>query len=355
MDEGRRTFLAYQIMSGIKFISIAEKRYKLIAPSRELKLLAEHVYLDTIAPLRFDNLITTERAATILLGLQIWTGADDVAYKKLETHLEDRKIDLYESLYDKERQKRMRRAIEAIKKGLNKAVSRKHSLDYMTLEYHAQQTKYRFIIALGLRDEDNQPIYTEKTFWNADSAILEQAISILESDIITVEEYRAIARNDPWRTTWTLGKEACFGVPTTEWTDDQKMLATFAKMYDNAYQSMECPPDEVFEDDDMFDGWLAQQRRKREKEQKQKTVDTLNNIPDKAQEVFVNAPTRDDADRVYALNDQEARATIKQRQLYVEKHGTEGRVEAEKMPDTQLELRRQQIQEYKDKMRGGAK
>ena len=62
MDEGRRNFLAYQIISGIKFITIDNVRYKLIAPSKELKLFAEHIYQDTIESLRFDNFITKEKA-----------------------------------------------------------------------------------------------------------------------------------------------------------------------------------------------------------------------------------------------------------------------------------------------------
>ena len=69
---------------------------------------------------------------------------DAEALKALETYLEDRKIDLYQSMYDSERIKRMRRAIKAAKSGINKSLSKKHSLDYMTLEYHAQITKKKF-------------------------------------------------------------------------------------------------------------------------------------------------------------------------------------------------------------------
>ena len=358
MDEGRRTFLAYEIMSGIKFISIGGERYKLTSATKEVRLLAEYVYQETVSSLRFDNLITNEKAKVILLGLNVWGEDDDEAYKKLETHLEDRKIELYESLYDSERQVRMRRAIKGVKKAMQNALARKHSLDYMTLEHHAHTTKRKFLVALGLRDMQNNPVYTEKSYWNADSAVLEQVISSLDNDIITIEEYRDIARHDPWRTIWSLGKEHSFEGPAVEWTDDQKMLMTFSRMYDNAYQSMDCPPDEVIADDDMFDGWMAFQRRKREKEQKQKSVETINNIPDKAQEVFLTAPTREDANKIYNMNDTEARMNIKERARYIEarqdqESDTDVKVRAEAMPDTQLELRRQQIQEYKDKMRGG--
>jgi hypothetical protein len=352
VDEGRLAFLTHQTVSGIRFFKIGEHRYKLIAPSKEILLLAEHIYQETLSSLRFDNLINKEKASRILVGMDIWRPQDDDALKTLEKHLEDRKVDLYQALYDSERQDRMRRAIKTIKSGLNKSLAKKHSLDYMTVEYHASVVKQKFITALCLRDEADKPIYTEKTFWNEDSSILESVISRLDRDIITIEEFRELARNDPWRTIWNLSKESCLGVPSSEFTNDQKTLVTFAKMYDNAYQSMDCPPDEVLEDDDMFDGWMIDQRRQREKDQKQKTADKINNIPDKAQEVFLTAPTREDADRIYAMNDQDATMKIKQRQAMIEK--TDGSlVDAKNLPDTQMELRQQQMQEYKDKMKGG--
>ena len=48
----------------------------------------------------------------------------------------------------------------------------------------------------------------------------------------------------------------------------------------------------------------------------------------------------------YDLNDLEGRMTIQQRQKMIE---DKGRVEAKDLPDTQLELRRQQVEEYKNK------
>ena len=349
MDEGRKNFLAYQIMSGLKFITVEEERYKLIPPSQEIRLLSEHIYQETLHSLRFANLITKEKAALLLRRLNKWAPADDEAFKKLEKHLEDKKVELYQALYNSERQDRLRRTIKMAKKSINSALYRKHSLDYMTLDHHATLTKKKFITAMCLRDINDEPVYNEKSFHNSDSTILEKIVNFLESDIISVEEFRELARSDPWRTMWNLGKESCLG-NAKEWTDDQKTLLTFAKMYDNAYQSMECPPEEVFEDDDMFDGWLIEQRRKREKDQKQKQVDLMKNVPDSAQEVFVFAPTREDANKVYDLNDRDSRMKIKQRLQLIEQRVE---VEAQDLPDTQLELRQQQMEEYKEKLKRG--
>tara|TARA_Y100000310_G_scaffold340385_1_gene435937 strand:+ start:11 stop:1066 length:1056 start_codon:yes stop_codon:yes gene_type:complete len=350
MDEGRKNFLTYQIISGLKFITIEGVRYKLIAPSAELRLLSEHVYQETFSSLRFDNFITDERAALFLRSLGIWGPENAEALKNLEKHIEDKKVELFKFLYNSDKQKKTRRTLEYAKKSLNNALMKKHSLDYMTLSFHASSIKKRFLTAMCLIGPDNNNVYNEESFWNSDSSVLEQATSFLEMDIITVESIRELARSDPWRTMWNLGKESCLKVRSSEYTDDQRTLVTFAKMYDNAYQNMECPPDIVFEDDDMFDGWLIDQRREREKDQKQKQVDKVGNVPDSAQEVFVFAPTREDADKVYDLNTPDARVKIQQRQKFIENNES---VEAKDLPDTKLELRKQQIEEYKSKLKGG--
>ena len=68
MDEGQRHFFANQILSGIKFVTVNNQRYKIIAPSRELKVIAEHIYQDTIEALRFDDFITRDKAKRLLIG-----------------------------------------------------------------------------------------------------------------------------------------------------------------------------------------------------------------------------------------------------------------------------------------------
>ena len=307
MDEGRRNFLSYQIISGLQFITIEGIRYKLMAPSTEIRLLGEHVYQDTLHSLRFDGLITKDKAQLLLRRLDIWHPQHDKDLEKVEKHLEDKKVSLYNALYNSERQSGIRRTIETAKKTINKALIKKHSLDYMTLDYHALLTKKKFMVGVCLRNPDGSSVYDVNTFWEADSTVLEQVIEYMDRNMISIEEFRELARNDPWRTLWNTGKEGCMGTSPSHWTDDQKTLVTFAKMYDNAYQSMDCPSEEVFEDDDMFDGWLIDQRRKREKDQKQKQIDTMESVPDGAQEVFLFAPTREDANKVYDLNDEEGR------------------------------------------------
>jgi hypothetical protein len=196
-----------------------------------------------------------------------------------------------------------------------------------------------------MRDKDNKSVYTEESFWSSSSPLLEKTMGSLGLYSLDVEEFREIARSDPWRTIWGVGKEQCFGTPSSQWTDEQRTLVIFSKMYDNAHQSNECPSDEVFEDDDMFDGWMIVQKRKRDEEQKKQQTDAVNTTDfGSAGEVFITAPSNADAKKIYELNEATARRTIKERAAVIEKRG---KVQAANMPDTQRELVSQAASQYK--------
>ena len=335
MDEARKNFLYNQIISGLRFFKIDGVRYKLLFPSREIRLLAEHVYQDVINSLRFDDLMTDTQCEQSLRRLGIWSPLDDESLKALEKLLEDHKIRLYKSAFDLSAQKGIVRQIEAAKKAINKALARKHFLDTATLTYHAKTVKTKFMIAMSLRDGNNRPVYDEKSFWNSKSTVIEQVYELFERSIITIEEYRYLARNEPWRTAWSAGKDKSLGIPSADWTEEQRNVVAFSRMYDGAYGSPDCPPDSVFENDDMFDGWLLDQRRTREKEQTKQRAEVLGNWKDSAQEVFITAKTADDASNVYDLNDMTGRAKIKERSAAIEKAGV---IEDKHLPDIQRQL-----------------
>ena len=66
MDEDRKNFLVAQIMSGFKFFDIDGERYKVLSPSSEIKLLGQYVYQETIQSLKYEDLITRDKAKMLL-------------------------------------------------------------------------------------------------------------------------------------------------------------------------------------------------------------------------------------------------------------------------------------------------
>ena len=351
MDQDRKNLLVAQIMSGLKFFDVDGQRYKLISPSSEIKLLGEYIYQDTIQSLKYEDLITREKAKVLLNTLDIWKPKDDNDFKDLEKYLEDLKVQLYQSLYKSETQKDVRKKIQRTNRILDKAIVKKHSLEHATVEYHAFLTKRQFITALCILDKNNENIYTEKDFWLSDPYIVNNIISKIVTDSISISEFRDMARSEPWRSSWSIGKERVFDIAIKDLNEDQKTVISFSKMYDNAYEHMECPPDDVFEDDDMFDGWMIFQRRQRDKERKQQDLDRIaGKNAGEAGEVFIVAESEQDVDRIQSLNDAGTRRQLQKKFDYIK--SSDAPVRESELPDVKMDLRRQAAEQFKNSIRG---
>jgi hypothetical protein len=108
-------------------------------------------------------------------------------------------------------------------------------------------------------------------------------------------------------------------------------------MYDNARQSPEVPPDEVFEDDDAFDGWMAVQRKEAEKNRAKNNADKITG--QKGDEIFM-VTSKDDRDKVYDLNDYSERMSIKKKLTEVRSAGGEEIREAQ-LSDVKMRLQKE--------------
>ena len=173
---------------------------------------------------------------------------------------------------------------------------------------------------------------------------------------ITTEQFRRIARTDPWRSIWNVGKKqgALFNKPSCELTKDQLSLSSYSTLYDNVYESHKCPNDKIIEDDDCLDGWLIEQRRENEKDRKQQEVDSMIKNPKIAnsQEIFVMAKDKKSAQDIYDLNDPMARNTIKSRDQQIR---SAGQVKFTDLKDVRQDIATQSHQTAIKSIKGRAK
>ena len=117
-------------------------------------------------------------------------------------------------------------------------------------------------------------------------------------------------------------------------------------MYDNIYEHPECPSDSIVSDDDALDGWTIVQKRKHEKSKSQNSIDNINPNLKKAQEVFLMADNKEDIDNILSLNSPESLNRIKQKVATINAVGS---IDDLNMPDTQLELRNQANNQFKNR------
>ena len=165
---------------------------------------------------------------------------------------------------------------------------------------------------------------------------------------ITTEQYRELARTEPWRSRWMMLKPKPFG---NRVTDEQRHLTIYSRMYDNAYKNTDCPSDKVIDDDDMFDGWMITESRKNEREkQVNRANEKLGGRHASSQEVFIMADSKQDIEDVESLNDFQSKMVKKQRAGFIKQ---KGEVAVSDLPDQRMEINRQAMDNYIKTVKGG--
>jgi hypothetical protein len=187
-------------------------------------------------------------------------------------------------------------------------------------------------------------IWKNNDYDKAESVLIQNLFNSYSSQIIDEDKIRELSRKDPWTNIWNCAKSeiGVFGIPASSLSDEQRMIISWSRIYDSIHESPDCPADEVMQDDDLLDGWLIFQHKKREKEKKEQYAN--NKAAQKGDEVYLFADNQQDAEKIYAMNTGDSKAIIKNRQKQIDK--SKKGVSVEHTLDAQLELRRQAMDSF---------
>lgn len=346
MEASEREFHVYRIASGLTHIDFEDQSYLLVSPTAKDRYIASIKYKEVLSSLRFDDLLTQSQAESILRRMRIWTSEHEQQLQKYIHTLEQLKISLFDNHKLYSRQQDTLKNIKRIEKAITNFLSEKYSLHMMTAEYYADIIKQQFLIGLCLRDTNLKSIYTDEDFLNSDGRLIEYVISTQRAESLTNSDFKELARTEPWRSLWSVGKDKIFDKPACDWSQEQTILVSYAKMYDSVYESSECPSDDVIQDEYMLDGWFGAQKRKRDEDQSKNKSDSHMVRPGGGQETMIMAHSLEDAEDVYNLNDATNRHHLKVRNQYLKQHeGNE--VRDQDLPDVQMRINREIVQAVK--------
>lgn len=327
MNYQLRERLTNRILSGQVRCKYGNTVYILNSVTPSIKYEASELYFETVKMASFYELITEEDLLPYLIKHQLWNQEKDEKLEILPKEIEDCKIGIFESMTKSKDRKRFRDLLNSKKAELDSLYSEKHCFDYLTISGFAEHVKSKFIISQAL----GQNVVSDSLF--------EQVTYAINAYRINEKDYRDMVRNEPWRTSWFLSKShSLFDYPVSKYTEEQKSACSWAKMYDNVYESTECPHESVIEDDDMLDGWLIKNRRKREAELLQKQGNEMLSGNEKirnANEVFIVCQTQEDADKVDSLNDAYGKAIKRGRLIALAQQGS---IKEQDLPDVKQEL-----------------
>lgn len=274
-------------------------------PNSELKLQSSLLYEDHFEKLKYENSIVLEEDIDYYLTEY---DVDDGSFlrKSLESlnkKLENLKIDLYHNFYKTKDSKQIRAKITTCKKNIEQAEARLHYLDRLTIENICANIQNEFLLINGIYDNNHSLYFNYNNLDEIDQQEFQNMIHIVAEKFLTATQYRSIARSNEWKSLWNIKNYHIFSEPIIEWSEEQKTLVSFSQMYDNIYQHMECPEEDIINDDDALDGWSLYQNRKNQQEKKQKGVTNMLDKHKNAQEIFLVAESDDELQHIIGLND----------------------------------------------------
>jgi hypothetical protein len=336
-----------RILSGFYLFTHNEKRYKLVYPDIAIKYEADLYAQEEYEYNRFNDWINDDTIVDSLVSMGVWSYNGDASLESLEKQIEDYKVDLYKNFLNPPKLKTLRKTLSNIKNQYSRLYEIRHSLDQYTISGYSQLLKNNYILTYSLFDSNNKRLFS--SLEDVDYNLLQNLSSTIAQNTIDISVFRIIARSDIWRNYWSANKENLFDKATVNWTDEQKTLVVLTKMYDSAYEHPECPNEKIFEDDDIFDGWMILQKRENEKlRNKNRTEKMLEgkNL-NKAGEVFVMANSQEEAQQIYDLNENSSRHIIRERESVIKQ--SEGTIDVGQLPDTQRSLTVQSNEQFKNR------
>jgi hypothetical protein len=349
MDLSARELLLHRIFSGIHVADIEGVDYIVKSPTKFDKYKASQVYIQSVYENRYNSWYTKKTVLGLLENEDIFLPKDEEKLEKMVKDLEELKLQLFQSLLNAEKMKFVRKSLDRVKTLISILTSAKHSLDYLTVEGFSSLQKSQYLVARTLFYENGERVFSDNYKTEDTDGMIEKVILHVGNHQADHLMLRELARTEPWRNYWGSNKQDIFGGPAIDLTDEQRSLILYSKMYDGAYEHPECPEDNVIEDDDLFDGWMIFEKRKREKAKTQKQVSNIVGAKQKnAEELFIPTPDQTHAQKIHNMNTLEGKVKRAQREKVISKVG---KARDSQFPDRKQQIITQANREFAEKVR----
>lgn len=345
MKQHEREYFISRVRSGIYIIKENEFSLKIITPTIIQEYEACQIYYETYLKAIEDEIKTEDEIVEWMIEKELWTDEDETKFNGLKKDIEKLKIEIFNARNNSKLKETIRLYIRQAEKQLKKINEKKNSYYGNTCEGIASLEKSLFLL--------RNCTYLNNSIYNFDLYSLDHVWYRYCSLILSESQCRYLARNEPWRSLWVLNQTNTVNLfynKDTELSIDQKNLLIWSKMYDNIQESMDCPSQDVIDDDDMLDGWFLCQKNKQEKEKAEREFENSNINPKikNSSEIFIMSNSKEDSDRINNMNDIGSKI-VKNQRLQVIKN-QRGASQLDFM-DEKIKLNQQSNEMFKQKFR----
>lgn len=328
MDFEKKHEIIQQIMLGIHPLEYKSKIYLFKEPSHELNIKANVLYNTYYDKAKKEGFLTREQESKLLKENNLWN-------VQIENRLNTIEKDLIELEKQEKNYEFNTPKLEYVKKLKRAAVNerdrimqQKLSLTSNTCEYQAKKSIKEFILRNCIYNiGDNLVWPTVESFENEDdlSFIGYLFRSIFVEGLYSEKELRLIARSEPWRTYWKTSSKNGVKLFNNHigLTQYQYMLSYWSNIYDMVYESYKPPDKDTIEDDELLNKWLISKVEEREKDSEAQSngLGIANQKIASSQEIFIPVGSKEDAKKVYQLNDTVGKQVFNARQKQLASKG----------------------------------
>ena len=349
MKQHEREYFVSQIRAGIVYVVEDQITLKIFNPTIEQQLESSLIFDRSYSEAYRDEVMNQDDMLEWMVEQGVWSKKEDDRIEGLKKDIERCQIEIYNARNNRDKAEHIRIYIRAGEEQLVGLLSQQLEYYNNTIEGIANTEKAQWLIE-HCTFLDGQPY-----------DFAEMSISYVYSShretLLQGGEIRELARNEPWKSLWMTrndtGCDLFLDAKHRILNDNQKNLIVWSQMYDNIQESMDCPSNDVINDDDMLDGWFIVQSKKRDKERIESEFEnsTKSDKIKNSDEVFVMAGSQADVGRIESMNDIGGRMTIKQREATMQRKQGKS-VTQNEFTDEKIKLQNQRNQQYKSTFGG---
>ena len=316
--------LIARIIAGLIRFKYKDKTYLIKHPDRYQRYVAEEIYNEALLEASVEGFYKDTEINDMMVDHGIWNDEKEERLNKISKEIEKLKVSLFKNFFKDKESLAIRKVIEVAKSERNDLSSEKYSYSYLTASGYAYTTKAKYLIGSSLHYENGDKVFNDSAFWKNRSSLLDEAVVFYNQNKMNDEKIRQLSKNNNWRSFWSAKKSegSIFGVPVVDLDDERRSLITWSQLYENIAEHMECPPDDIINDDDALDGWMISQREESETKKNQNSIDSkLSDKVKNSSEIFVVAHSQKEKDMVESMNSPEVQAIKRSRQKIIQEKG----------------------------------
>lgn len=321
------------LLSGLILFKAGNEYIYVRSFSAEDKSFADFFSEENYEDALLDGIWTQAEAEQYLIDLGFWSKEEEEEIQSIDKKIEIMKVDYFNHFYNSSTKQYIKTNIDKQKKRHDDLYMRKNVFYDKTCEYLRSYSFYSYLL------QKNAFMYQgDLAYLKFSSQVLFTKYNAVTNKISS--ELRNIAKSNEWKNRWLTLKDRVF--QNNDLSDLQIGLLSWSNYYDNVYQSMDKPSDDIINDDIALDGWAIKQKKKRIEEEKKINAEKMlpKNISS-AGEVFIPAKNHQEVDDIISLNDIEGIHRMKSIKKDLETHG---HLKESQLSDTRRDLQMKSVE-----------